>query len=267
MTDVPYTHGHDDVVLRSHRWRTADNSAGYLLDHLRPGLSLLDVGCGPGTITCDLARRVAPGPVVGVDTAEEVLVEARRLAAETGPATVTFEAGSVFDLRFDAGTFDVVHAHQVLQHVGDPVAALVEMRRVCRPGGVVAARDSDYPGFRYFPDEPAMGRAIAAYGELTRINGANWDAGRRLLAWAQAAGFPSVVPSASVWCFATPEDRAWWGGLWAERFTRSFVAEQLVAHGLATAADLVSFGDGWRRWADSPDGWFAVLHGEVLCTA
>jgi ubiquinone/menaquinone biosynthesis C-methylase UbiE len=267
MTDVPYTHGHDEAVLRSHRWRTADNSAGYLLDHLRPGLSLLDVGCGPGTITCDLARRVAPGPVVGVDTAEEVLVEARRLAAETGPATVTFEAGSVFDLRFDAGTFDVVHAHQVLQHVGDPVAALVEMRRVCRPGGVVAARDSDYPGFRYFPDEPAMGRAIAAYGQLTRINGANWDAGRRLLAWAHAAGFPSVVPSASVWCFATPEDRAWWGGLWAERFTRSSVAEQLVAHGLATAEDLVSFGDGWRRWADSPDGWFAVLHGEVLCTA
>jgi len=267
MTDVPYTHGHDDVVLRSHRWRTAENSAGYLLDHLRPGLSLLDVGCGPGTITCDLARRVAPGTVVGVDTAEEVLVEARRLAAETGPATVTFEAGSVFDLRFDAGTFDVVHAHQVLQHVGDPVAALVEMRRVCRPGGVVAARDSDYPGFRYFPDDPAMGRAIAAYGELTRANGANWDAGRRLLAWAHAAGFPSVVPSASVWCFATPEDRAWWGGLWAERFTRSFVAEQLVARGLATADDLVSFGDGWRRWADSPDGWFAVLHGEVLCSA
>jgi len=267
MTDVPYTHGHDDVVLRSHRWRTAENSAGYLLDHLRPGLSLLDVGCGPGTITCDLARRVAPGTVVGVDTAEEVLVEARRLAAETGPATVTFEAGSVFDLRFDAGTFDVVHAHQVLQHVGDPVAALVEMRRVCRPGGVVAARDSDYPGFRYFPDDPAMGRAIAAYGELTRANGANWDAGRRLLAWAHAAGFPSVVPSASVWCFATPEDRAWGGGLWAERFTRSFVAEQLVARGLATADDLVSFGDGWRRWADSPDGWFAVLHGEVLCSA
>lgn len=267
MTDVPYTHGHDEVVLRSHRWRTAENSAGYLLDRLRPGLSLLDVGCGPGTITCDLARRVAPGTVVGVDTAEEVLVEARRLAAETGPATVTFEAGSVFDLRFDTGTFDVVHAHQVLQHVGDPVAALVEMRRVCRPGGVVAARDSDYPGFRYFPDDPAMGRAIAAYGELTRANGANWDAGRRLLAWAHAAGFPSVVPSASVWCFATPEDRAWWGGLWAERFTRSFVAEQLVARGLATADDLVSFGDGWRRWADSPDGWFAVLHGEVLCSA
>ncbi len=129
----------------------------------------------------------------------------------------------------------MVHAHQVLQHVGDPVAALVEMRRVCRPGGIVAVRDGDYPGFRYYPDDPDLDRAIAAYGELTRRNGANWDAGRRLLAWARAAGFASVAPSASTWCFATPEDRAWWGGLWADRFTRSGMAEQLLTHGIASA--------------------------------
>ncbi len=266
MTDIPYTHGHEDAVLRSHRWRTAENSAAYLLSRLSPGLSLLDVGCGPGTITCDLAHRVAPGPVIGVDAAEGVLIEARQLAARSGPPTVSFESGSVFDLRFDDDSFDVVHAHQVLQHVGDPVAALVEMKRVCRPGGVVAARDGDYPGFRYFPDEPDLARAIAAYGELTRANGANWDAGRRLLSWANAAGFATVVPSASVWCFATPEDRLWWGDLWAERFTHSLVGEQLLAHGIATPEDLAAFGDGWRRWAGSPDGWFAVLHGEVLCT-
>ena len=267
MTDVTYTHGHHDAVLRSHRWRTAENSAAYLLDQLRPGLAVLDVGCGPGTITCDLATRVAPGPVTGIDTSEEVLVEARAVAAEAGVASVAFEQGSVFDLRFDDGSFDMVHAHQVLQHVGDPVAALVEMRRVCRPGGLVAARDSDYPGFRYFPEDPEMARSIAAYGALTRVNGANWDAGRRLLGWAHAAGFTTVVATASTWCFATPEDRAWWGGLWAERFTSSAMAEQLLAHGMATPTDLAAFADGWQRWAASADGWFAALHGEVRCTA
>jgi SAM-dependent methyltransferase len=204
--------------------------------------------------------------VIGVDASEEVVAEARATVAEAGAANVSVEVGSAFDLRFDAGSFDVVHAHQVLQHVGDPVAALTEMRRVCRPGGVVAVRDSDYPAMRYFPDNPELDRAMAAYGTLTRANGANWDAGRRLLHWALEVGFASVHPSASTWCFATPEDRAWWGGLWADRFTRSSMAEQLVARGIATDDDLTAYSGAWRRWASAPDGWFAVLHGEVLCT-
>jgi SAM-dependent methyltransferase len=266
MNDVPYTHGHHESVLRSHRWRTAANSAAYLVDHLRPGQSLLDVGCGPGTITGDLAGLVAPGRVVGIDPSEEVLVEARAVARRAGAAKAHFEVGSVFALPFGDDTFDVVHAHQVLQHVGDPVAALVEMRRVCRPGGIVAARDGDYPGFRYYPDDPELERAIAAYGELTRVNGANWDAGRRLLAWAHAAGCTTVTPSASTWCFATPEDRDWWGGLWADRFTRSALADQLLDWAIATPDDLSSFAAAWRRWAASSDGWFVAVHGEVRCT-
>ena len=164
MTDVPYTHGHHDSVLRSHRWRTAENSAGYLLSHLRPGMTLLDVGCGPGTITCDLARLVAPGQVIGVDASAEVVQEAKSVGTDI--PTLSFQQGDLFNLDFDDGTFDVVHAHQVLQHVGDPVAALGEMRRVCRPGGIVAARDGDYPAMTYFPEDPQMIRAFEAYGSL-----------------------------------------------------------------------------------------------------
>jgi ubiquinone/menaquinone biosynthesis C-methylase UbiE len=272
MTDVPYTHGHHDSVLRSHRWRTAENSAAYLLDHLRPGMSLLDVGCGPGTITADLARSVAPGRVIGMDAEAKVIAEASAITAgadgtaEAGVGSLTFEVGDLYDLRFDDGTFDVVHAHQVLQHLGDPVAALIEMRRVCRNGGIVAVRDADYPAMRYYPDDPDLDRAFAAYGALTRVNGANWDVGRKLLHLALEVGFTSVLPSASTWCFATPEDRSWWGELWADRFTLSAVAEQLLAHGLATPEDLESFAAAYRRWAVAPDGWFAVLHGEVVCT-
>ncbi len=153
MTDVPYTHGHHDSVLRSHRWRTAENSAGYLLARLHPGMTLLDVGCGPGTITCDLARRVAPGQVIGVDASAEVMPRHERPRPGPASPSLHFEVGDLFDLRFEDGTFDVVHAHQVLQHVGDPVAALAEMRRVCRRGGIVAVRDADYPAMRYFPDD------------------------------------------------------------------------------------------------------------------
>jgi ubiquinone/menaquinone biosynthesis C-methylase UbiE len=78
-----YTHGHAEPVLQSHRWRTVENSAAHLAPHLRPGLDVLDVGCGPGTITVDIARRVAPGRVVGLDVSEAPLAE----AFEVGPRT------------------------------------------------------------------------------------------------------------------------------------------------------------------------------------
>jgi hypothetical protein len=139
------------------------------------------------------------------------------------------------------------------------------MRRVCKPGGTVAVRDSDYPTFTLYPGDVDLDRAIAAYGALTRFNGANWDAGRLLLHWANQVGFAEVAPSASVWCFATPAEREWWGGLWADRFTLSELAEQLLGAELATPEELESFARAWRRWAESPDGWFVVVLGEVLC--
>ena len=261
--DDTYTHGHHDSVLRSHRWRTAENSAGYLLPSLRPGMALLDVGCGPGTITVDLARLVAPGRVVGLDREEGVLGEAR--AAAAGAANVEFVAGDVYALDFPDASFDVVHAHQVLQHLTDPVAALAEMRRVCKPGGLVAARDVDYAAMTWYPADPALDRWLALYHAVARANEAEPDAARRLLAWAHAAGFADVTATAAAWCWATPDEREWWGTLWQERATRTAFAEQALAYGLATREELGEIAAGFRRWAASGDAWWAVLNGEILC--
>ncbi|GAA1522483.1 methyltransferase domain-containing protein [Sphaerisporangium rubeum] len=262
-----YTHGHHASVLRSHTWRTAENSAAYLVPHLRPGMSLLDVGCGPGTITADLARLVAPGRVVAIDTAEEIVAQSAELMASQGLDNVVCEVGDVYDLGYGEGTFDVVHAHQVVQHVADPVGALAAMRRVCRPGGLVAVRDSDYAAFIFYPELPELAEWSGLYHRLARANGGEPDAGRRLLSWAREAGFTEITPSASTWCFATPEDRAWWSGLWAERVTTSAMADQAIGHGFATRPDLDRLAAAWRTWGADPDGWFTVLHGEILCRA
>ncbi len=264
-TRETYTHGHHESVLRSHRWRTAANSAAYLLPHLERGMSLLDVGCGPGTITIDLARRLAPGQVVGLDAVEGPLAAARAEADEAGVSNVEYVVGDAYALPFEDDSFDVVHAHQVLQHLADPVAALREMGRVVTPGGVVAARDSDYGAKTWYPADPVLDQWNRLYHELARANGGEPDAGRHMVAWAHAAGFRDVTPTASTWCFATPTDRAWWGGLWADRVTRSAFADQAVAGGHATTDELETIAAAFRRWADHDDAWFVVTSGEILC--
>ena len=113
MPDTTYSHGHEGGVLRSHRWRTADNSAAYLLPHLRPGAALLDVGCGPGTITCDLAGRVGPGRVVGIDVGHDQLNVALlgdvRVSRYEG-LNARDVAGSSFEQQEPAHSFDWVVA-------------------------------------------------------------------------------------------------------------------------------------------------------------
>ena len=267
MASTPdtYLHGHHDSVLRSHRWRTAENSAGYLLDRLSADARLLDVGCGPGTITAGLAARVPAGHVTAIDRAADVLDSARAEAERQGLANVTFETGDVYQLAFGDGTFDVVHAHQVLQHLSDPVAALAEMRRVCRPGGLVAARDADYGGMFWYPQEPGLTEWNDLYRRVARALGGEPDAGRRMLAWARAAGFTAIEATGGSWCYASPDDRAWWGTSWAERLTESPFGDRAVERGLATRQDLARLAGAWRRWAASDDGWFLIPHGEILC--
>lgn len=257
-----YSHGHHESVLRSHRWRTAENSAGYLLPHLRPGCDLLDVGCGPGNITMDLASRVAPGRVVGIDPAADAIAAAHEI--NDRPEQVGFAVDDVYALDAPDASYDVVHAHQVLQHLSDPVRALREMRRVLKPGGFVAARDSDYSCFSWAPLDPVLTRWNELYHAIARRNQAEPDAGRFLLGWAQHAGFTDVTASSSTWTYADPESRAWWGGLWADRVEQSSFATQAVEYGLSDTDELATIASAWRRWAEQPDAWYAVLHGEIL---
>lgn len=262
-----YTHGHHESVLRSHRWRTVDNSAAHLVDRLVPGTDVLDVGCGPGTITIDIAARVAPGRVVGIDMADDAIVAAQAAAERAGVSNLELKTDDVYALGLTVPSFDVVHAHQVLQHLTDPIAALREMRRVCRPGGVVAARDAVYRAMAWFPADPLLDAWLSLYCEVAESNGGDPDAGSRLLAWARAAGFEEVTSSASAWCYATADERSWWGNLWADRVTSSAFGEQALQRGLATTDELGEMAAAWHRWSEHQDAWFAVLHGEIVATA
>jgi len=259
-----YTHGHHESVLRSHTWRTVDNSAAYLAPELTPGLTLLDVGCGPGTITVDLARRLSPGSVVGIDASEQIVAYAGGLALDEAVHNASFRVGNVYALEFADASFDIVHAHQVLQHLADPVAAMREIRRVLRPGGLFAARDVDYGAVTIYPALPGLEKWMETYRDVHFWNGGNPDAGRHLKAWARAAGFNRVAASASIWCFATDAEREWWGESWAVRATESSFAAHAIESGVADLPALRDIAAAWRTWVQDPDGWFAMPHGEIL---
>ena len=259
-----YTHGHGTAVLSAHSRRGAEDSAAYLLPHLNAGMDLLDVGCGPASITADLAERVAPGRVVALDAAAGALEAARATLRDRGLSEqVEVTSGDVMALPFEDASFDVVHAHQVLQHLADPVGALAEMRRVTRPGGIVAVRDAVYSAMTWFPEPTGLEQWRSVYMATARANGGEPDAGSRLLSWARAAGFTDVTASAATWCYATPADRAWQSETWAQRSLTSF-GPRAVELGLASSTDLETMARAWRQWGGSEDAWFVVVHGEVL---
>jgi len=174
---------------------------------------VLDVGCGPGTITADLAARVPGGEVTGIRRGlRRAWPQARQEAERRGQRNVRFGTGDVYHLGFEDGTFDVVHAHQVLQHLTDPVAALREMRRVLPTGR--AGRRAGRGLRRVLLVPPGSRNWTSGWrctGHVARAIGGEPDAGRHMLAWARQAGFASVEGLGQRLVLHRTQDRTWWG--------------------------------------------------------
>ncbi|MDF1594632.1 MAG: methyltransferase domain-containing protein [Acidimicrobiia bacterium] len=267
MPHEVYTHSHDQVVVDAHGRRTAEEAADFVRPYIRPQMRILDAGCGPGSITCGLARWVPDGEVVGIDAAASVLEHGRSRANTEGVDNVSFQLGDAYDLAFPDGSFDVVYAHQLLQHLGRPVDALGEFLRVLKPGGHVAVRDADYGTMTHHPVDARVVRLFEIYGQVARCNRGEPDAGRRLLSWVQAAGFSSPVYTTSSWQFATQEGRTWWADLWAGRTGVTKYVERVEELGLSTAEELAELGTGFQDWATNPGGVFIFINGEVVARA
>ena len=267
MADQPpegerYTHGYHQVIVGSYTRRTAEVCAAFLLPRLKPDAVVLDIGCGPGTITAGLARRA--GRVVGLDMSTDMVEAARSHAADCGLSNATFQVGSAYELPWGDDSFDVVYAHQVLQHLSDPVQALREARRVLRPGGLVAVRDSDYGTMVHAPVFPAIERWRDLYHQVATANGGEADTGRYLLSWILEASFTDIETTASTTLHADADGRTAWGQMWAVRVVDSDFANHAVANGHATRSELQEISDAFRQWAIQPDSFWAWINGEVI---
>ncbi|CAD6566942.1 MAG: hypothetical protein CYPHOPRED_001286 [Cyphobasidiales sp. Tagirdzhanova-0007] len=274
-----YIAGHDSSVLRIHSVRDVHGFAAHLLPFLKAGQSVLDVGCGPGSLTISIAETVGPGKVIGVDIGEPAITQAESTAKEKHVTNVEFAVGdAIAGLPFPDSSFDVVHAHQVLQHVSEPLAILREMRRLAKkPGGIVSIRESDLGTFNWYPISPALENYYHnGYARVIKAQGADANAGRQLHVWCKEAGYSKdemvVVQTAAYSIGQRPglagkEEREWWATTFADRIARTDIGMAKAAFdmGLVTKEELGKVVKAWRDWGASEDAWFGMMIGEIVC--
>ena len=259
-----YTPGYDSNMVQRLQSRTVAKNAAFFLSHLRPGMNLLDCGCGPGTITIGLAEAVAPGQVTGIDKEISHVESVRSHAAEKGISNLCFEVGDVYALSFPDASFDAVFSHFVLSHLRYPLRALKEMHRVLRPGGAIGIRNIDHGGSLIAYSNPLVSKAHKLFLRLLRHNGATIHVGRHQRGLLHKAGFVRVEASAAYESFGTPElvrERATFR---AVQFEKSDVADQIVELGWADWSELEKISAAWRAWGESSDAFWASAFCEAV---
>ncbi len=265
MPDEPnYTLGHGHRLVTAFGRRTSEREAQFVLPQLKPGMELLDCGCGPGAITVGLAERVAPGRVVGIDISTDQFHVGRALASDRGVANVSFEPGDLSELPFDDATFDVVFAHGVLYHLSDPNSALQEMRRVLRDDGLIAIRDADEGGSLIAPLNPTLARFQEAIIEAWIWNGSDPFFGRRHRTLLREAGFEPVTFSASYDNYVTPAETRGLAKFTAELLRQQRMSGPLIDSGWTTAAELNELCRAFEEWGSTPDAFFARARCETV---
>jgi ubiquinone/menaquinone biosynthesis C-methylase UbiE len=259
---IPYFHGSDTIEQRRLARRTAATSAGFFLPHLRPGMRVLDCGCGPGSITVGLAETVAPGEVVGLDIQPAQVERARALAAERGVPNVRFEVGSVNELPFPDASFDAAFAMTVVEHVRQPLRALREMKRVLKPGGVVGIADDDGATVLWEPRTSLLTQALGLFLRLIEYHGGNPYGARHNRQRLLQAGFARPIATASIWgggVWGTPEETRDLGAWFADQLSMPTTVEVVTSQGWAGHTELDAIYAELLTWGERPDAYFAVM--------
>ncbi|CAO2651141.1 Nn.00g094380.m01.CDS01 [Neocucurbitaria sp. VM-36] len=294
-----YKQGHHRAVTANHKIRTAEVDGAFLLPYLKSQFHVLDIGCGPGSITTGFAKYVPQGSVTGVDLTREIIEQANEHleSEDPKPNNVAFEVGNVVEglQQFQDEKFDVVFCNQTLIHIPEPVKALTEMRRVCKTGGLVACREGDWP-FRYYPELPglqifhkylwllvhglppadSMSLSSTSLNAASKVEEAaflrpapyppNHRSGSRVHVWARQAGFDAakITKAADAKVVASPEERQFHASVMVARIDEAGHRKKFSEIG-ASEEEIDEMVRGWREWDGNVDGWYGMMHCEVIC--
>jgi len=270
-----YHLGEHEETLDLFRLRNAQNCCGYLLPHLRslePPFRLLDLGCGPGSITFDLANIFPGAIIIGVDLSAEVTAQNNaKIRQYSKHQNIEFRAGDMLKpLSFldesELGTFDVVHEHATLIHMPDAPEALRQMRRMCKSnGGVVASRNGDMTSQILHPPCPENMILILKSYETSHGDA---SVGRKLVEHAMHAGWDreQIVSSASIMSNRTKEERLVYSKSILANLgdANSEMRKKAASFGFGPI-DIHKMQEDMVRFAEAPYGSRLLICCEMLC--
>jgi ubiquinone/menaquinone biosynthesis C-methylase UbiE len=268
-----YTQGYSSYTLATHLTRTASSTAAFLLPHIKTTDHILDIGCGPGTITTGFATYASSGTIVGIDISPIVVQKAQTLAAEAkiptqGPGSVRFEEGNLLEsLPYPDDTFDIIYASQVFGHFPPPdlpLRALTELRRLLKPNGILATRDAVAQHF--YPSSLDLDRLWVGNSSRALAKGQP-DAdptGTRMPGLLRKAGFEKVVVGTATTVYSQEEEKKWLAARGkgqltpGDAFRKSWVDAGIAEEEIEETLKAVG------RWEEMEGAWYVAVQGEML---
>ncbi len=265
-TSTPdYTFGFSEAILEAFRRFTAESHSAHLLPHLEPGHRVLDFGCGPGNISVGLAEAVRPdGEMHGIDMEPSQIELAQAVAASMGHDNAIFHVADVADLPFEDGFFDAAHCHNVLMHIPDTRAALAEVKRVLRPGGLIGCREMVSMGSFTHPDYNTMDKSWDIFSDLLEADDGHPQMGRELKRHLLNAGFEGVQISVNYDIYSDLEDVEFVYNIALEWFLSDEIMDAAIAYGAATEELRDRIREAYIRWKNHPGAFCAIAHGTAI---
>lgn len=260
-----YSGGYSSLIVDQFKQRTLARQGAFLLPHLRPGLTVLDCGCGPGSMTLDVADLVYPGQVFALDSSPMQIEQALLLQQQRATANVSFRTGSAYALPYADDQFDVVFAHALLYHLRNPAEALSEFRRVLKQGGIVALRDACHTGDMMIPESPELAATWETIERVFAYSGGNINFGSQHTQILLDHGFRDITISCSYDMFASVTEKKdicrYWQTFLANDHRQLILEQQWLTEG-----ELARQCRSLAAWCERPASFFARARCEAIAS-
>ena len=251
--------GYDTLEVQEHyTGRTFEQVQTYFAGRLKPGMNVLDCGCGPGTLTLGLAQAVDPGQATGIDIEPGMVDRANALANEGGIKNVEFRVDDITDLSFPNDCFDLVFVSAVLEHLPDPVVALKEIRRVLKPGAVTVIINTDWGDPLISPESDDIRRFFELFEAGFNRYGGSLNRGRHLRLMMREAGLDVTEFQAYYGSSGTPVTIQYTVGEYISWMKNFRIFDEAVSLGDVDRSTLDKMEENMLKWADNPEAFIAV---------